>query len=230
VARAEKNETGGGWTGVRVFTIGHSTRPLDELVALLRAFDVRVLADVRTIPRSRHNPQYDGEALRAALRARGPRYVHLPDLGGLRKPRADSPNAGWRNASFRGYADYMETPGFARGLEALRALADDGPVAIMCAEAVPWRCHRSLVADALTVRGAEVEHITGPRHASPHKLTPFAVIEGERLAYPPGPSAADPRGAAAQLLLKGVDDAGAPPSKPRAARPRARARGVRAQR
>jgi DNA-3-methyladenine glycosylase II len=179
MARAAK-----GWGGVRVFTIGHSTRPLEELVALLRSFDVRVLADIRTIPRSRHNPQYDGEALRAALRARQLRYVHLEDLGGLRKARHDSPNAGWRNASFRGYADYMQTPAFARGLEALRALADDGPVAIMCAEAVPWRCHRSLVADALTVQGARVEHITGPRHASPHHLTPFAEVDGTTIVYP----------------------------------------------
>jgi DNA-3-methyladenine glycosylase II len=174
-----------GWSGVRLYTIGHSTRPLDELVALLDAFDVRVLADIRTIPRSRHNPQYDRDALRAALRARRLCYVHLPALGGLRKPRAGSPNAGWHNASFRGFADYMQTPEFSRGLEELRALAGEGAVAIMCAEAVPWRCHRSLVADALTVRGARVEHITGPRRASPHHLTPFAERDGERLTYPP---------------------------------------------
>jgi len=177
-----------GWGGVRVFTVGHSTRPLEELVAILRAFDVRVLADIRTIPRSRHNPQFEGAALAASLRARHLRYAHVPELGGLRKPRADSENAGWRNASFRGYADYMQTSGFALGLEKLRALAqgvDDGPVAIMCAEAVPWRCHRSLVADALSVRGARVEHATSPTHASPHHLTPFAVVDGERITYPP---------------------------------------------
>jgi DNA-3-methyladenine glycosylase II len=174
-----------GWSGVRLYTVGHSTRPLDELVALLDAFDVRVLADIRTIPRSRRNPQYDRDALRAALRAGRLLYVHVPALGGLRKARAGSPNAGWHNASFRGFADYMQTPEFARGLEELRALTADGAVAIMCAEAVPWRCHRSLVADALTVRGARVEHITGPRRASPHHLTPFAERDGERLTYPP---------------------------------------------
>ena len=180
MARAAK-----GWGGVRVFTIGHSTRPLEELVALLRSFDVRVLADIRTIPRSRHNPQYDGEALRAALRARQLRYVHLEDLGGLRKARHDSPNAGWRNASFRGYADYMQTPAFARGLEALRALADDGPVAIMCAEAVPWRCHRSLIADALEVHGVPACEIASPTRLQPHKLTPFAHVEHGCITYPP---------------------------------------------
>jgi uncharacterized protein (DUF488 family) len=177
-----------GWRGVRVFTVGHSTRPLEELVELLRAFDVRVLADIRTIPRSRHNPQFEGPALAAALRARHFRYAHVPELGGLRKARADSENMGWRNASFRGFADYMQTPGFELGLEKLRALAqsvDDGPVAIMCAEAVPWRCHRSLVADALAVCGARVEHATSPTHASPHHLTPFAVVDGQRITYPP---------------------------------------------
>jgi uncharacterized protein (DUF488 family) len=144
-----------------------------------------VLADIRTIPRSRHNPQFEGPALASSLRARRLRYAHVPELGGLRKPRADSENAGWRNASFRGFADYMQTPGFEAGLAKLRALADDGPVAIMCAEAVPWRCHRSLVADALTVRGADVEHISSATHASPHRLTPFAARDGERLTYPP---------------------------------------------
>jgi uncharacterized protein (DUF488 family) len=173
------------WSGVRVYTVGHSTRPLEELVAMLEAFGVRVLADVRTIPRSRHNPQFEGATLGPALEARGLRYAHVAELGGLRKPRADSPNTGWRNASFRGFADYMQTPGFATGLTKLRALAEHGPVAIMCAEAVPWRCHRSLVADALSVRGAEVDHITSSSRASPHHLTPFARVEGERLTYPP---------------------------------------------
>jgi uncharacterized protein (DUF488 family) len=173
------------WRGVHVLTVGHSTRPLEELVEVLRAFEVRVLADIRTIPRSRHNPQFEGPALAAALRARHLRYAHVPELGGLRKPRAGSENTGWRHASFRGFADYMQTPGFELGLEKLRALADDGPVAIMCAEAVPWRCHRSLVADALSVRGARVEHATSPTHASLHHLTPFAVVDGERITYPP---------------------------------------------
>jgi 3-methyladenine DNA glycosylase/8-oxoguanine DNA glycosylase len=172
------------WRGARLFTVGHSTRPLDELVALLRAFGVRLLADVRTVPRSRHNPQFDAGALPAALRARGIAYAHLTELGGLRHARRDSPNTGWRNASFRGYADYMQTPEFERGLEQLRALTDRGPVALMCAEAVPWRCHRSLIADALTARGAEVAHIASVHRANPHRLTPFARVDGARVTYP----------------------------------------------
>jgi uncharacterized protein (DUF488 family) len=174
------------WSGLRIYTVGHSTRSLDELVALLRAFDVTVLVDIRTIPRSRHNPQFEGATLGAALRRRRLRYVHVPELGGLRHSRQGSPNMGWRNRSFRGFADHMSTPEFAAGLATLRALAEDGEVAIMCAEAVPWRCHRSLVADALTVRGAHVEHITGTTRASPHRLTPFAHVEGRKITYPPG--------------------------------------------
>jgi DNA-3-methyladenine glycosylase II len=173
------------WRGVRVFTIGHSTRTLDELVGALRSFGVGVLADVRTVPRSRHNPQFDRAALGPALRARKIRYAQLPRLGGLRRTRRESPNTGWRNASFRGYADYMQTDQFAAGLGELRELAARGPVAIMCAEAVPWRCHRSLIADALTVRGAHVEHISGPGHARAHRLTPFAEVDGRRITYPP---------------------------------------------
>jgi len=173
------------WRGVRLYTIGHSTRTLDELVDLLRAHDVSILADIRTIPRSRHNPQFEQDALRPALSRRRIRYVHLPALGGLRHARRDSPNAGWRNASFRGYADHMLTEDFERGLSELGGLAREGTVAVMCAEAVPWRCHRSLVADALTVRGAQVEHITGPGKSHPHRLTPFAHVEGTRITYPP---------------------------------------------
>jgi uncharacterized protein (DUF488 family) len=173
------------WRGVRVFTIGHSTRTLDELVALLRAFEILVLADIRTIPRSRHNPQFEGDALRKALRSRRLRYVQLPELGGLRGSRGDSPNTGWRNASFRGYADHMLSEEFEAGLAKLRALSAEGRVVLMCAEAVPWRCHRSLVADALTVRGAKVEHIMSATRANPHRLTPFARVEGKRLTYPP---------------------------------------------
>ena len=146
------------WGGVRLYTIGHSTRTLDEMVGLLRGSEVSILADIRTVPRSRHNPQFDREALRSALSRRHIRYVHLPDLGGLRRTRQDSPNTGWRNASFRGYADYMLTNDFERGLAELDALTAEGTVAVMCAEAVPWRCHRSLVADALTVRGARGAH------------------------------------------------------------------------
>lgn len=172
------------WRGVRLYTIGHSTRTFEELIALLRAFGVSILADIRTIPRSRHNPQFNGAALGPALRSRHLRYVHLPELGGLRRVRRDSPNTGWRNASFRGFADYMLTDDFEAGLAKLRALTTEGTVALMCAEAVPWRCHRSLVADALTVRDARVEHITSPTRSSPHQLTSFAHVEGTRVTYP----------------------------------------------
>lgn len=172
------------WQGVRIYTVGHSTRSLDELIALLRSFDVSILADIRTVPRSRHNPQFNADTLAAALRRRGLRYVHLARLGGLRRARRDSPNTGWRNTSFRGFADYMQTPDFESGLEELRALAAGGTVAVMCAEAVPWRCHRSLVADALTARGATVEHVSGPSRASPHRMTPFAEVRGGRVTYP----------------------------------------------
>ena len=172
------------WDRVRVYTVGHSTRTLDELVALLRAFDVSTLVDIRTIPRSRHNPQFNSDSLPAALRRRGLRYISLPRLGGLRRVRPDSPNAGWRNASFRGFADYMLTEDFETGLAELQAVAREGRAALMCAEAVPWRCHRSLVADALTVRGAQVEHIASAARATPHRLTPFAAVDGARVTYP----------------------------------------------
>ena len=178
------------WRNVRLYTVGHSTRPIDELVALLRAFDVTIVADIRTIPRSRYNPQFDADALRSTLPSRSFRYVHLSELGGLRRARKDSPNAGWRNASFRGYADYMLTEDFERGLASLHALTSEGRIALMCAEAVPWRCHRSLVADALTVRGAHVEHIMSPARATPHHVTRFAEVTGTRITYPPVPSSA----------------------------------------
>lgn len=168
----------------RVYTVGHSTHTLAELVALLRAFEVGVLVDIRSIPRSRRNPQFNREALGPALRARRIHYVHLPELGGLRRPRKDSPNTAWRNASFQGYADYMLTDDFAAGLAKLSELMAGGTVALMCAEAVPWRCHRSLVADALTARGVEVEHIASTTRATPHRMTPFARVEGTRVTYP----------------------------------------------
>lgn len=175
------------WKGVRLYTVGHSTRSLDELVALLRPFGVTVLADIRTIPRSRHNPQYDRETLPSALRPYGLTYAHLPHLGGLRRPRKDSINTAWRNDSFRGFADYMLTDEFETGLSELRAETDRGLVALMCAEAVPWRCHRSLVADALTVREASVEHIMGSARAAPHHLTSFAEARGTSVTYPGEP-------------------------------------------
>lgn len=167
-----------------VFTIGHGTRPLTELIELLRRHEVAELVDVRTIPRSRRNPQFNRETLPVQLRAMGLAYGHMPGLGGLRRPRPDSINAAWRNAAFRGYADHMQTDEFAENLEALIVLARSRRVAIMCAEAVPWRCHRSLISDALTARGVAVRHILGPTRADPHMLTPFARIAGRRVTYP----------------------------------------------
>ncbi len=170
-----------------VFTIGHSTRPLTELIELLRAHGVTQVVDVRTVPRSRRNPQFSQETLPQALQDAGIGYIHLPDLGGLRHTRADSPNKAWRNASFRGFADYMQTPQFEDGLAQLLDLAARGQIVLMCAEAVPWRCHRSLIADALAVRGIAVEHITGPGHRRPHGLTPWAHVDGKRVTYPAPP-------------------------------------------
>jgi len=169
-------------------TIGHGTRPIEGLISLLCAHDVAQLVDVRTIPRSRRNPQFGREALTASLAAARIAYVHMSGLGGLRKARAGSVNLGWRNAAFRGYADYMETPEFARSLEALVELARQ-PTAIMCAESVPWRCHRSLIADALMARGIMVEHILTAQRAEPHVLAAFAAVEGTRVTYPaPAPA------------------------------------------
>lgn len=167
-----------------VHTVGHSTRSLEELVEILRAFEIEVLVDIRTIPRSRRHPQFESGALASAMRSRGLEYVHVPELGGLRRARKDTPNTGWRNASFRGYADHMETAEFERGLATVHALATRKRIALMCAEAVPWRCHRSLVADALTARGAHVEHITGATRSAPHRMTAFAVVDGTRVTYP----------------------------------------------
>jgi uncharacterized protein (DUF488 family) len=167
-----------------ILTIGHSTHSLEEFLDLLKTHEVKQLADVRTIPKSRHNPQFNGGDLAKALRKNRIRYVHLPGLGGLRHPRKDSINTAWRNASFRGYADYMQTPEFQGGLKELMDLAGDRPTAIMCAEAVPWRCHRSLIADALLARGVPVEHIMSKSSRKSHTYTPFAKVEGERVIYP----------------------------------------------
>jgi uncharacterized protein (DUF488 family) len=172
-------------TAPLVLTIGHSTHPLADFVALLAAHEVTMLVDVRTIPRSRHNPQFNLDTLPAALAAAGIGYLHMKGLGGLRHASVDSPNTGWRTPSFRGYADYMLTAEFAADLENLLAIARTERVAIMCAEAVYWRCHRSLIADALTVRQIPVEHIMDQGKRQPHRLTPFARIEGERITYPP---------------------------------------------
>jgi uncharacterized protein (DUF488 family) len=172
-----------------LFTVGHSTRPLDECIELLRAHGITLLADVRKMPRSRRNPQFNRETLPEALRAAGIGYVDLPGLGGLRCRQPDSPNGGWRNASFQGYADYMQTPEFERHLQELIDLARHERVALMCAEAVPWRCHRMLIADALVVRGIPVEHILSAARSRRHTLKPWARVEGTRITYPPEASA-----------------------------------------
>ena len=160
------------------------TRPIEEFVHLLEAHGVEQLIDIRTVPRSRTNPQFNRDTLPNSLKDAGIEYLHMAELGGLRHARADSPNSAWRNASFRGYADYMQTPEFAAAIDRLIELGGRKQVAIMCAEAVPWRCHRSLVADALTARGIPVEDIMSGTRRQPHKLTPFARVEGARVWYP----------------------------------------------
>jgi uncharacterized protein (DUF488 family) len=167
-----------------VFTIGHSTHPIERFIELLQSNGIQQLLDIRTIPKSRHNPQFNSDALAASLRAAHIRYVHLKELGGLRHARRDSINLGWRNASFRGYADYMETPEFEAALDRSIKLAEARPTALMCAEAVPWRCHRSLVADALTVRGIRVLEIVSSAEPKEHKLTPFARVRDTHITYP----------------------------------------------
>jgi uncharacterized protein (DUF488 family) len=169
---------------VTLFTIGHSTRSLDEFVGLLQANRVDLVADVRTAPGSRRMPHFAKAALADELPLRGIEYVHLPELGGLRKPKGDSINTGWRNLSFRGYADYMQTDAFARGLDRLLGMATEHDLAIMCAEAVPWRCHRSLIADALTARGFESWEIIGQAQPRLHSMTPFARVRADRVYYP----------------------------------------------
>ena len=200
-----------GWKGVEVYALGHSTRPREELIQILQSFGVRTLVDIRTVPRSRTNPQFNPDGLAAALEEAGLRYTHLAKLGGLRKKTfEESPNQGWRNRSFRNYADYMQTPGFEEGLEELRQLAREGPAAIMCAEAVPWRCHRSLVSDALFARGVVVQQVSGVGKARPHRVTPFARFRKTQVTYP-----VDPRSPPE------ADGAGVPAS-PRAGRGAAR--------
>jgi uncharacterized protein (DUF488 family) len=167
-----------------ILTIGHSTRAIETFLELLKAHGVKRLVDVRKIPRSRHNPQFNSDTLAATLHASGIAYTSVKELGGLRHPRSDSPNTGWRNLSFRGYADFMQTPEFAAALAALIEMAGREQTAIMCAEAVPWRCHRSLIADALLVRGCAVAHILSDSEAKPHSLTSFARVRGEQIIYP----------------------------------------------
>ncbi len=167
-----------------ILTIGHSTLPIETFVKIIQAHGVEQLADVRTIPKSRHNPQFGSEALASELERNGIAYQHLPGLGGLRHPKKDWINNGWKNASFRGYADYMQTPDFDRSLRELIAFAKTRRTVIMCAEAVPWRCHRSLIADALVARGVLVEHIMNAKSRRAHTFTSFANIDGDRVTYP----------------------------------------------
>jgi uncharacterized protein (DUF488 family) len=171
--------------GARVFTVGHSTRTAADLLAVLRAHGVTQVADIRTVPRSRRSPHFSRDRLERWLPASGVTYRHFPALGGLRRPRPDSVNTAWRHAGFRGYADYMATPEFRRGADDLLEFAACGPTAVMCAEAVWWRCHRSLLADALVHRGVEVLHLTAPAVApKPHQLCEFARVADGKLMYP----------------------------------------------
>ncbi len=168
----------------KVLTVGHSTRPIEVFIELLASHGVTQLIDVRTVPRSRHNPQFNQDVLPVSLVAANIGYAHARGLGGFRLTTADSVNMGWRNLSFRGYADCMQTTDFAADLASVMALAHTDRVALMCAEAVPWRCHRSLVADALLVRGVAVCEIVNAKRLQAHKLTPFAQVRGEEITYP----------------------------------------------
>jgi uncharacterized protein (DUF488 family) len=176
-----------------VLTIGHSIHPIEEFISMLQAHGVQQLVDVRTIPKSRRVPQFNQNALAKKLEAAGIRYIHLKELGGLRHAKKDSINLGWRNASFRGYADYMGTDEFLAALDRLLHLAQATRTAIMCAEAVPWRCHRSLIGDSLLVRGVQVEDIMSRTSRRAHELTPFARVEGTQITYPASSAKADVR-------------------------------------
>lgn len=168
-----------------IFTVGHSTLPVERFIGLLKTYDIGQLADIRTVPRSRYNPQFNADALNASLTAHHILYRPMPELGGLRHPRNDLPNGAWRNKSFRGYADYMQTRAFQDAIEDIIRMGQQERIALMCAEAVPWRCHRSLVADALVVRGIPVVEILSETSYRFHQLTPFAHVEGTALTYPP---------------------------------------------
>lgn len=167
-----------------ILTVGHSTRPLEAFIAILQENGAECIADVRSIPRSRHNPQFNRDVLPESLSEAGIDYSHMAGLGGFRKPKPDSQNTGWKNAGFRGYADYMQTAQFQHSLEALLNLAKEKRVAVMCAEAVPWRCHRSLIADALVVRTIRVIHILAPGEIMEHVLTAGVRVEGGLITYP----------------------------------------------
>ena len=167
-----------------VLTIGHSKRTLPEFIQMLKAYNVTLVVDVRSVPRSRHNPQFNKETLPNALKLERINYIHLPEIGGLRRPKPDSVNTAWQNISFRGYADYMQTKEFIEQLLDLIAFARENHVAVMCAEALPWRCHRSLIADALVVRNVKVKHIISKDSTIRHTLTEWANVEGTKITYP----------------------------------------------
>jgi uncharacterized protein (DUF488 family) len=171
-----------------VLTVGHSTRPIETFIELLVGHRVTQLVDVRTVPRSGHNPQFNQDALRAALASANIGYAHAPGLGGFRRPSPESANAGWRNLSFRGYADYMQSADFDAELTSVIELARTDRVVLMCAEAVPWRCHRSLIADALTVHGVTACEIASPKRLQPHRLAPFACVRDKSITYPALPT------------------------------------------
>lgn len=168
-----------------LFTVGHSNRSWEDFVTLITSHGIAAIADVRRFPGSRRLPQFNDVNLAKSLPPAGIRYLPFPGLGGRRKPNPDSLNTGWRNDSFRAYADYMQTDEFATALEELLAAASRRATAIMCAEAVPWRCHRSLIADAMLVRDWQVLDVMTPASAKPHKLTPFARVAGTHITYPP---------------------------------------------
>jgi uncharacterized protein (DUF488 family) len=166
-----------------IWTVGHSTRTIDEFIALLKNYDIEGIVDVRSIPRSRNNPQFNKDNLEKVMPDAGIEYVHEKELGGLRHPSKTSINTGWKNKSFQGYADYMRTSAFSHALNKLIMYAQQKRVAIMCAEILPWRCHRSLISDALIIKGFKVVEIFEIEKFRLHKLTPFATIEDERLIY-----------------------------------------------
>lgn len=167
-----------------IYTIGHSTRRIESLIEMLNEYGIRKVVDVRTIPYSEHNPQFNKEELAKSLKSAGIGYVHLKELGGFRHPRKDSINLGWKNASFRGYADYMQTTDFIQGIRKLIEISKGKRTAIMCSEAVPWRCHRSLIADALTIRKIDVKHILSKTNSREHELTLFAMVRNKVITYP----------------------------------------------
>ena len=169
---------------MRIYTIGHSTRTIEDFIKILKTYDIEQLVDVRTIAKSRHNPQFGEQELDKSLNDVKIKYIRLERLGGLRKTTESSPNKAWQNKSFRGYADYMQTIEFAKGIEELLSLGVDGNTAIMCAEAVPWRCHRSLIGDALLVRDVDVEDIMNEKNTKPHTMTSFAHVTGIVVTYP----------------------------------------------